>query len=75
MMVDLNRWESRFVLEAFRALEEKWTVIIDNTEDEDVQSEYGNDLAQLQIVKERIEAVACKEFRPAVAQFPRIPAA
>jgi len=75
MMTDLNRWESRLVLEALRILEEKWITTIDNTEDEDVQSEYGNDLAQLQLVKERLEALACKEFGPAVTQFPRVPAA
>ncbi len=75
MMIDLNRWESRIILEALRALDEKWTATIDSAEDENVQSEYGNDLAQLQIVQERIEATASKEFGPHVAEFSREPAA
>jgi hypothetical protein len=75
MTLDLNRWESRIILEALRALDEKWTATIDGTDDENIQSEYGNDLAQLQIVQERIEAAASKEFGPHVAEFSREPAA
>jgi len=74
MTLDLNRWESRIILEALRTLDEKWAATIDGTADENIQSEYGNDLAQLQIVQERIEASACKEFGPHVVEFSREPA-
>ncbi len=73
--LDLNQWESRIILEALRTLDEKWTAKIDGTDDENVQSEYGNDLAQLQIVQERIETAASKEFGSHVKEFSRVPAA
>ena len=73
MMLELNSWEARFVLEALRTLDAKWNATIDATDDEDIQSEYGNDLAQLQIVHERFEAAACKEFGPGVREFSREP--
>jgi uncharacterized protein len=63
------------VLEALRALDEKWTSVISSTDDEDIQSEYGNDVAQLQIIQERIEAAACEEFGAQVKEFSRVPAA
>ena len=47
--------------------------MIDGTEDEDVPSEYGNDLAQLERTRERIEAAACMEFGPGVRVFSREP--
>ena len=48
MTLNLNAWEMKFVLEALRTLEAKWNAAIDETEDEDNQSDYGNDLAQPQ---------------------------
>jgi len=73
MMLDLNSWETKFVLEAIRRLDATWNAIIDDTDDEDIQSEYGNDLAQLQLVQQRIESAACKEFGPWVKEFSREP--
>ena len=71
MILDLNSWETKFVLEAMRTLDARWNAIIDGTDDEDIQSEYGNDLAQLQLVRQRIEAAACGEFGPRVKEFSR----
>ena len=73
MTLDLNSWETKLVLEALRTLEAKWNAIIDGTDDEDIQSEYGNDLAQLQLVQESFEAAACKEFGPTVKEISREP--
>lgn len=73
MTLDLNNWEARLVLEAMRSLEAQWNAVIDGTEDEDVQSEYGNDLAQLEMARERIESAACVEFGPGVRVFSREP--
>ncbi len=73
MMLDLNRWEAKIVLEALHTLDTQWNAAIDATDDEDVQAEYGNDLAQLQLVHERIAAAACAEFGPGVREFSREP--
>ncbi len=73
MMLELNSWEARLLLEAMRALDAKWSAVIDSSDDEDIQSEYGNDLAQLQLVHERIEVAACEEFGPTVSVFSRTP--
>lgn len=73
MTLDLNSWETKLVLEALHSLEAKWNAIIDGTHDEDIQSEYGNDLAQLQLMLESVEAAACKEFGPTVKELSREP--
>jgi hypothetical protein len=73
MTLDLNSWETKLVLEALRTLDAKWNAIVDGTDDEDIQSEYGNDLAQLQLVLESVETAACKEFGPTVKEFSREP--
>jgi hypothetical protein len=65
--------KAKLVLEALHTLDVQWNAAIDATEDEDIQSEYGNDLAQLQLVHERIAAAACKEFGPGVTEFSREP--
>ncbi len=73
MTLDLNNWEARLVLEAMRTLEAQWITVIDGTDDEDVPSEFGNDLAQLEMTRERIEAAACVEFGRGVRVFSREP--
>lgn len=73
MMLDLNSWEAKLLLEAVRTLDAQWNAIIDNTEDEDIQSDYGNDLAQLQLMYQRVEAEACEAFGPWVKTFSREP--
>ena len=73
MMIDLNSWETKLVLEALRTLEAEWTAKIDSTDDEDIQSEYGNDLAQLEMTHERIGALAREEFGLGVSTFSRKP--
>lgn len=69
MTLDLNSWETKFVLEAVRTLGANWSDIIEGSDDEDIQSEYGDDLAQLPLVQQRIEAAACKEFGTQVREF------
>lgn len=74
MTLDLVSWEAKLVLEALRTLEAKWDAIIDSTEDEDVQSDYGNDLALLQLFIKRIEPEMSAEFGSSVKDFSRAPA-
>lgn len=73
MLLELNSWKAKLVLEAVRTLDAQWNGVIDNTDDEDIQSEYGNDLAQLQLMYEWIEAEACLAFGPGVRTFSREP--
>ena len=73
MMIELNSWETRIVLEALRRLDAEWNAVIDGTEDEDIQSEYGNDLGQLDIVHERICEAAVEEFGPGINSYSRQP--
>ena len=74
MKLDLLVWEAKLVLEALRTLEAKWDAVIDGTEDEDIQSDYGNDLAALQLFIERVEPEMANEFGPFVKNFSREPA-
>jgi hypothetical protein len=51
MTLDLNSWETRLVLEALAALDQKWTAIIEDAAskgDEDTAAEYGNDALQFE---------------------------
>lgn len=71
MKVDLNSWETRIVLEALRSLDREWTAKIEGSDDEDIQSEYGNDRGQLLIVQDRLEAQAVEQFGPNIKDFSR----
>ena len=73
MTIDVIAWEAQLLLEALRTLEAQWDAVIENTEDEDIQSDYGNDLAQLQLLLERIEPQLTGEFGSGIARFSRKP--
>ncbi len=70
---EFDAWRAQYMLEALNTLEEKWTAIVQNTEDEDVQADHGNDIAQIQILKEGFERVALQAFGPHVKEFSREP--
>lgn len=71
MNINLDRWHAQYILEGLQTLDEKCTAIIQSTEDEDVMSEYANDIAQLKILHERFEALAVEEFGRKVTNFSR----
>ena len=73
MNISLDRWRAQYILEALKVLEENWLAIMQGTDDEDVQSEYGNDFAQLQILQEGFERQAVEAFGPSVTNFSREP--
>jgi hypothetical protein len=68
---DFDSWRAQYVLEALQTLEEKWTGIIQGDDDEDVHADYGNDIAQLQILREGFERFAVEAFGPSVKNFSR----
>jgi len=73
MIYDFDHWRAQYILEALKTLEDKWVDIIKSTDDEDIQSEYSNDLMQLHILQEGFERRAVEAFGPGVANFSREP--
>jgi hypothetical protein len=74
--LDFDSWETRLVLEALAALDQKWTAIIEDAAskgDEDTAADYGNDALQLNLVQERVEEAAVAEFGPTIKDFSREP--
>ncbi len=59
----------RQILEAFAALDEKWSAVIDGTEDIDVKADYGNDMMMLHSLQESFEKRAVQEFGPTSPTF------
>jgi len=78
MIVDLNEWRTRFMLEALQTLDDKWKAIIAAAAekgDEDTAAEYANDLAMLRTLREGFEANAVQEYGPTIANFSHEPIA
>jgi hypothetical protein len=73
MIFDLDEWRARFILEALGDLEDKWTGIAQGTDDEDIQCDYGNDIAILQMLREQFEREAVETFGSKVKDFSRQP--
>lgn len=71
MTIELNSWEAKFVIHALQTLDAQWSATVDNSDDDDIKSEYGMDLAQLEMIRERIEPTASAEFGPNVLEFSR----
>jgi hypothetical protein len=69
MNYNFDLWRANMVLEALRALDEKWTAIRDAAaakDDADTAADYGNDMIRLSILKEGFERKAIEEFGPNV---------
>ena len=73
MQVELNHWETRFLLEACRVLHQQWLEAAHTITDEDEQADYSNDLGQLELVQRRLEQQACQTFGPGITEFSRVP--
>ena len=71
MTYDFDYWRAKWALEAFRALDEKWSAVIQGTDDEDIQSDYSMDLIKLDMLREGFERKAVEAFGKRVATFSR----
>ncbi len=70
MTVSLNDWESRLVLAALAALDEKWTVINKTSTDDDLVADVGNDLVKLRMTRELLEGAAASTFGAKLVENP-----
>lgn len=71
MTFDFDYWRAQYALEAFRALDEKWSAVIHGTDDEDIQSDYSMDLVKLDMLRDSFERDAVEAFGKRVANFSR----
>lgn len=64
MNITLDHWRAQYILEALKTFEEKWLGIMKGTEDEDIQSDYGNDMAQLRILQQGLSVKRSRHLDP-----------
>ena len=69
--LELQHWEAKLLIEACRELERQWTGIVYTTQDEDQQADYGNDLAELKIVRDHVVKASSEAFGAEIATFSR----
>lgn len=69
MTVTLDEWRVRYILEALRVCVAQWSRAAKATDDEDVQADYGNEIARLSIVYDSFERAAVEAFGPEVKEF------
>ena len=67
LKLELHHWQARLLIEACRELERRWTGIVYTTQDENEQADYGNDLAELKIVRDELIKDASEVFGPGIA--------
>ena len=70
MTVSLNDWESRLVLAALAALDQKWTAINKTSNDDDLVADVGNDLVKLRMTRELLEGAAASAFGSKMVEHP-----
>lgn len=63
--------EAKLLLEALAELEGKWLQICESSEDEDEIADYGNDLIELRLLRDKLKATAVPAFGPGVENFDR----
>jgi hypothetical protein len=68
LILELDSYDARFILEALRDLSDKWHHVNQTTADEDQQAEYGNDVMFLDSRRERIERLAVEAFGAQITQ-------
>jgi hypothetical protein len=73
MKITLDEWRARYILEALRVCEAQWSATAKASDDEDVQADYGNDIAKLSIVYDGLEKAAVEAFGAQVKEFSREP--
>jgi hypothetical protein len=75
LKLELDSYDTRFILEALKEMSDKWHHINQTTTDEDEQADYGNDVMFLDSRRERIERIAVEAFGPEIKNFSREPIA
>jgi hypothetical protein len=71
LKLELDSYDTRFILEALKEMSDKWHHINQTTTDEDEQADYGNDVMFLDSRRERIERIAVEAFGPEIKNFSR----
>ena len=69
MMIHIDEWRARYLLEAMRVCEAQWSVIAKGSDDEDVQADYSNDILKLGVLYDGLEAQAVKAFGTGIREF------
>lgn len=72
MTIELDEWRVRYLLEALRVCEAKWSAIAKGSEDEDVQADYSNDVLKLGVLYDGLEAEAVEVFGGGIKEFSRL---
>lgn len=63
--------EAKLLLEAVAELEAKWLRICETSEDEDEVADYGNDLIELRLLRDKLKEAVVPVFGPGVENFGR----
>jgi uncharacterized protein len=71
MTITLDKWRARYILEALRVCQEQWSKTAKASDDEDLQADYGNDIARLSIIYDGLEQDAVEAFGSDVKEFSR----
>ncbi len=71
MTITFDKWHARYLLEALRVSETQWYTTAKASDDEDLQADYGNDLARLLILQEYLERESIEAFGPTITNFSR----
>jgi len=64
---------ARYILEALRVCEAQWSTTAKASDDEDLQADYGNDIARLSIAYDGFEKAAVAAFGEGKKEFSREP--
>jgi hypothetical protein len=71
MKLDLDSADTKLVLEALQALDERWEHICQTSSDEDEVADYGNDLISLRLLSTAVRKAALEAFGKGVLNFDR----
>ena len=63
--------EAKLLLEALAELEAKWLQICESSEDDDEVADYGNDLIELRLLRDKLSEAAVPVFGPGDEDFDR----
>ncbi len=73
MIIELDEWRARYLLEALRVCQSHWSATAKDSEDEDLQADYGNDIVRLSILYDYIQDNAIEAFGSKIEEFSRAP--
>ena len=73
MKIELQEWQTRYILEALGQLEKQWGDTDAACNDEDLAADIGNDMTRLTAAHDYLERVAVEAFGPGVKELSREP--